>query len=85
MIVSCRTHKVVNLLTSINTKNNIAHFLIGEIKNLVIKKNTISRKCESELLIISLFYASSVFNKLFNNFKIHSWLSAKEINLKILS
>ena len=72
-------------LMSFEVGKKALDFLISKLKNFIVKKYTISCECKSKLLVVSFFNTSSIFNKLFYNFKVHCWLTTKKINFKISS
>ena len=83
--LACVVHAetVVNFLSAVQTQNNVAHFPVGKVDNVVINKHAVGCQSKAEVFALFLFDGACVSNKLLNNFKVHKWLATKEVHFQI--
>ena len=75
---------VMNLLASVKTQDNIAHFLVSKFYNLVIYKHAVGGQRKSEILALILLYRTCVQDELLYHIPVHERLTTEEIHLKIM-
>ena len=56
------THVIMDFLTSVNTKNHIAHFFIGKFHHFIVQQYTVCCQCKTEFFIMDFFLTSAVCN-----------------------
>ncbi len=56
---------VVHTLSAVKRQNNIAHFLVAKINNLIVNKYAVCGERESEIFVKLLFLLSAVLHKFF--------------------
>ena len=83
--VRSHSHTVIDFFSSVKRQNSIIHFTVDIFDLVIIKKKSVCCNCKAKMLVVFLFDASCVFNRLLYNIKIHKRLTAEEIHLKIPS
>ena len=76
---------VVYFFSAVEAEDYVAHLTVGKIYNVVVNKHTVGSESEAEILVVLFLNASRVRDELLYNVKIHKRLSAKEIDLEIVT
>ena len=74
-------HAVVDLFSSVERKDNVAHLFVTKFHYFVGKYYAVGGLGEAEIFILFLFDTATVFNKLFYNLEIKRGLSAEKVDL----
>ena len=54
------SHIIVDIFSSVETDDHVAHFLVGKVNDLVIKQNSVCCKCKTKILVVFFFLLSPV-------------------------
>ena len=76
---------VVDLLSSVEAQNNVAHLAVREVDHVVVDQHAVRRQCEAEVLAGLLLAAARVGDEFLDDVEVHQRLAAEEIDLEVAS
>ena len=77
------TETVIDLLASIQRQDDIVAFLIRPLDDLIVHIHAVCGQRKAEVLVLLLLDAAGIGNQLLADLKVHKWLPAEEVHLKI--
>ena len=75
----------MDFLSPVKAQNDIAHFSVCELNDIVVNENSVRRKREAEILVFFLFDASRIADKLFDDVKVHQRFTAEKVDFEIFA
>ena len=78
-----RAHAIIDFLAAVNAQHNIPHLLVYKVEDLIGEQDAVRRDGETELLVVLLFLAAAVSDKLLDNIPVHKRLAPEEIHLQV--
>ena len=83
--LACIIHTVfvVDLFTTVQGQNHIAHFFIGKFDHIVINEQAVGGQCKTKVFAVFFFNTAGICHQILDHLKIHQRFATKKVNLQV--